>query len=40
MLINDLRKNQLHDYQKLEDYEVVVTGNEKTLSMIQLENDY
>lgn len=40
MLIDDLKQNQLHDYRQLEDYEVIVTGNEKTLSMIQLENEY
>lgn len=38
MLIDDLKEFQLHDYRQLEDYEVVITGNENTLKLISLEN--
>jgi len=40
MLIDDLRQNQLHDYRQLEDYEVVIRGNENTLKFISLENPW
>lgn len=40
MVIEDLRKNQLHDYRQLEDFEVTVKGNEKTLDMISFAGSY
>lgn len=40
MLIDDLKQNQLHDYRQLEDYEVIVTGNENTLKLISLEDPW
>ena len=40
MIIEDLRKNQLHDYRQLEDFEVTVKGNEKTLDMISFAGSY
>ena len=40
MLIDDLRKNQLHDYRQLEDYDVIITANENTLNLISLEDPW